>query len=79
MIRVFHHEISDEVIKRVWRSVPEWPAVFGPREVQKRLENAGVPATIDISYRAADRLVQRWRKAGWIEPAKPRGWRRIKV
>jgi hypothetical protein len=62
-MRVFGHEISDELAERALNSFPPARA-FELGDLCKALARLGVPNTLGTVDRAADRILQRARKAG---------------
>jgi len=63
VMKVYGHKIEKDWIDTVFQDVTS-QANFTAKEVELRLFSIGVRK--DICYRAADRVIQKWRKDGKI-------------
>lgn len=65
-MNVLGHEISEDIQTKCWNVLP---GEFRAALVQKALADLGVPNGYSgevVAYRAADRLLQKWRREGLI-------------
>lgn len=62
-MKVQGHEIPDDAINRAFGYFPV-DRSFTLSDLTDALERIGVPSRDLISYRAADRILQKWRKGG---------------
>lgn len=69
-------EITEDQIEQAHRRMMEAP--FTANQIIATLERAGVPDKGDVAMRAADRLIQKARKAGKVE-FRDRQWNPVTV